>query len=314
MSGGERETGLERLFPDMSVLYRLERMSLPAKGRFRGTMQGKRRSRAFGSSLEFADYRPYAPGDDIRRIDWNVYGRTGRAFVRQYWDEQELSVCLYIDVSTSMRFGEESGRKLDYALRLAACVGYAALAGDDRVAVRLFADGIVRELPMCRGRGAAHRLFRFLDGALRGDFEGEAGAAGGSDLYAAFRHPSALPGRSGQTWLFTDGLHESGLEDTIRALLAAGQDVVYVQLLSPAEIDPQLTGELRLIDSETGTGKEVAIGGSVVASYRQAVRQHCETIRRYCEERGVAYLFADTGRPIADTVLRSFREAGLLRG
>ncbi|GIQ62501.1 hypothetical protein PACILC2_10690 [Paenibacillus cisolokensis] len=87
-----------------------------------------------------------------------------------------------------------------------------------------------------------------------------------------------------------------------------------MQLLSPAEIDPQLTGELRLIDSETGTGKEVAIGGSVVASYRQAVRQHCETIRRYCEERGVAYLFVDTGRPIADTVLRSFREAGLLRG
>ncbi|GIQ62502.1 hypothetical protein PACILC2_10700 [Paenibacillus cisolokensis] len=164
MSGGERETGLERLFPDMSVLYRLERMSLPAKGRFRGTMQGKRRSRALGSSLEFADYRPYAPGDDIRRIDWNVYGRTGRAFVRQYWDEQELSVCLYIDVSTSMRFGEESGRKLDYALRLAACVGYAALAGDDRAAVRLFADGIVRELPMCRGRGAAHRLFRFWTG------------------------------------------------------------------------------------------------------------------------------------------------------
>src|SRR5690606_25969989 len=161
---------------------RLERLSIASKRRVRGTMQGKRRSSRFGSSLEFADYREYAPGDDIRRFDWGVYSRTGRPFVRQYWDEQELQVSLYVDASASMDFGgggasgpadgltsddnksdgNQPGRnptgrnkadrnKLIYAKRLAASVGYMALASYDRVQAAVFDSEVDRQLPPVRG-------------------------------------------------------------------------------------------------------------------------------------------------------------------
>src|SRR5690606_29495617 len=127
-----------RIRPDDTALSAVERLLPAARGRVRGTQQGKRRSGMFGASLEFADYRPYAPGDDIRRLDWNVYGRTGRAYIRQYWDEQELNATFYLDVSRSMRKDDGqtdasgAGNKLVHALQLAALVGYAALCGDDR--------------------------------------------------------------------------------------------------------------------------------------------------------------------------------------
>ncbi len=148
---------------DPKLLLRLEQMSLAAKRRTRGTMQGKRRSKQLGASLEFADYRMYAPGDDIRRFDWGAYARTGKPFIKQFMDEQELQVNLYIDVTRSMGFPleEAAGNKLMYARQLAACIGYMALSGYDRVSARLFSDRIVRELPMLRGKGSVHRLFRF---------------------------------------------------------------------------------------------------------------------------------------------------------
>ncbi|HUC91239.1 MAG TPA: DUF58 domain-containing protein [Paenibacillus sp.] len=326
------------LFPDPALLRKVERMTVAAKSRVRGKMQGKRRSRTLGSSLEFADYRPYAPGDDIRRLDWNVYGRTGRAYVRQFWDEQEITVTMYVDVSRSMRLAAGGGAsagfggvgadeaeaplapessKLAYALRLAACVGYAGLAGEDRVGATGFAEGIASKFASLRGRGSAGRLFAFLAELARFDPSGGGyshPAAGGLDMSKALSLPEALPRRSGQTWLFTDGLYETGIEETLQALLAAGQDVVFVQLLGPEELRPELAGELKLIDSETGSGKEVAIAGGVLRAYRAAVDEHCAGIRRMCAKRGFAYVFADTSRPVEETVVRSLLGQGLLKG
>ncbi|WJH34622.1 DUF58 domain-containing protein [Paenibacillus sp. CC-CFT747] len=140
-------------------------MSVAAKKRIRGTMQGKRRSRMLGSSMEFADYRMYTPGDDTRQLDWNVYGRTGKAFIKQFMDEQELQVHLYVDVSRSMDFGGTDSHpdhsKFLYARRLAACVGYITLAGYDRVGVKLFGEDMIGQLPVMRGKGSASRLLPF---------------------------------------------------------------------------------------------------------------------------------------------------------
>lgn len=317
------DAALKLLFPDLSVLAFAERLRLSAGNRIRGTMAGKRRSASLGGSQEFADYRPYAPGDDTRRIDWNVYGRTGRAYVRQYWDEQELHAHLFMDVSLSMSFtGGAASSKLQYALRLAALVGYAALAGDDRVTVRTFDDrNMGRELPVLRGRPAFSKLYRFLaqlfaeDNRSTGDEASRTvpSSAAPSDLSIPFGMPGALPRRAGAAWLFTDAMFETGVRETLLTLSAAGQQVVFVHLLSPEEINPNLSGELKLVDSELGTGKEVAISEGLLREYRASVAAYKEELQAKCAELGAAYVFVDTGRTMTEALQALLAVPGALK-
>jgi uncharacterized protein (DUF58 family) len=313
------------LFPDKGLLPGLERLRLAAGGRIRGTLAGKRRSFTLGGSQEFADYRPYAPGDDVRRIDWNVYGRTGKAFLRQYWDEQELHVHLYLDVSRSMLGATRTAEgKLLYMLRLAACVGYVALCGDDRLVIRQFDEqDVKRELGPLRGRVSVSKLFRYLAEAAR-ESAGEAGResaeAKGStanaslsleqasssylDMSIPFRKPGALPRRSGVCWVFSDALYESGVQETLLSLVASGQSVVLVQVLSPEELNPELSGELRLIDSELGTGKEVAISPRILARYREEAAAYQQELKAVCGEKGAVFVPLDTSIPIKTALQR----------
>ncbi len=298
------------------LLPKLERLSVNSSRRVRGTVQGKRRSGQFGTSLEFADYREYTPGDDIRRFDWSVYRRTGRPFVRQYWDEQEMYVSLYLDISASMDFGgrptvEQGGiprpeNKLQYAKMLAAAVGYMALASEDRVQTSLFADGIENRLPNIRGKASASRLFAFLQ---------EAVASGSGDLSRALHTPSSLPSRPGMTWIFSDLWFAGGTEDikaTLSYFLAAGQEVVLVHVVSQDELQPEVSGDLRLVDSELGTGKEVAITGRVLDAYRNEMHRYIGEISGYCSERGIRYVQTPTHWPLEKGIFETLRGAGAI--
>ncbi|GAA0133409.1 DUF58 domain-containing protein [Paenibacillus sp. YSY-4.3] len=300
-----------------SLLPRLERLSIDSKRRVRGTMQGKRRSSRFGSSLEFADYREYAPGDDIRRFDWGVYSRTGRPFVRQYWDEQELQVNLYVDVSASMNFGGEeafgavdglkpAGNKLNYAKQLAAAIGYMALASYDRVQAAVFESEVKGQLPPVRGKASAARLFSFLQSAEPG---------GEGRLSQALRQPKALPKQPGMTWIFSDFWLDGGIEElaeTLSYFLAAGQEIVLVHVLAPEEISPALSGDLRLVDSELGTGKEIALTGKVLEEYRRTLQAYQAEIARFCSERAIFYIQANTDVPLETGIFETLRGAGVL--
>lgn len=328
-SGLGADEAFRLLFPDAGLLPRLERLRIGAGGRIRGTLAGKRRSVSLGGSQEFADYRPYAPGDDVRRIDWNVYGRTGKAFLRQYWDEQELHVHLFVDASRSMlplMGAMASVGKLRYAMQLAASVGYMALCGDDRVSVRLFdASGVSGEPAMLHGRAATGKLFRHLANetvayeSSVGDGTIGSGGADGSvvpavlDMSTPFRQPGSLPRRSGVTWLFTDALYESGVEASLVALMAAGQRVVLVQILSPEELDPAFEGELRLMDIELGTGKEVAVSARLLGEYRAAVADYQAELKRICGDNGAAYVALDTGLSVNDAITRMLSAPGALQ-
>ncbi|AZK48300.1 DUF58 domain-containing protein [Paenibacillus lentus] len=305
----------EPLLPP-SLLPRLERLSIASKRRVRGTMQGKRRSSRFGSSLEFADYREYSPGDDIRRFDWGVYSRTGRPFVRQYWDEQELQVSLYVDNSASMDFGdnkasgkndEQSGmNKLEYAKCLAASIGYMALASYDRVQGTVFSSEVESQLPPVRGKASAARLFSFLQAAQPG---------GLGNLARALRQPKALPKQPGMTWIFSDFWLDGGvaeLTETLSFLLAAGQEIVLVQVLSPEETSPSLSGDLRLVDSELGTGKEIAMTGKMLDVYRQALQAYQAEIARFCSERAIYYIQINTDTSLETGIFETLRGAGVL--
>ncbi|MEF3303322.1 DUF58 domain-containing protein [Paenibacillus sp. GYB003] len=299
----------EPLLLDSPSLLRLERMTIAAKNRIRGAMQGKRKSKQQGSSLDFADYRLYAPGDDIRQIDWNAYGRSGKPFVKLFHDERELHVRLWVDVSGSMNTGGGTsgaggGTKLLHAKKLAACVGYMALSGYDRVSAGLFGDQVSALLPTVRGKAAAQRLFRFLA-------EGEPAAAG--DIERALLQPIALPRQPGMTWIFSDFLYEKGVRETLNMLLAARQEVVVVQVLSPEELHPEYDGDLRLVDVETGAGKEVAMSPKVLKAYKEALDAYTGGLRAFCHERGIAYGLAPTNVSVLEWIATTMRGMGVLQ-
>ncbi len=303
---------LPDLFLEPELMLRLEQTTIAAKKRIRGSMQGKRRSKQLGSSLEFADYRLYTPGDDIRRFDWNVYARTGKPFIKQFMDEQELQVHLYVDSSKSMDYGIAAANKFTYARRLAACIGYIALSGFDQVSARFFGGQTDHHMPLMQGKGSVHRLFPFLADAQiepMGDYT----PSSTSSFLSSMGNPSALPRQAGMSWILSDFLAESGVEEALMRLSAAGQEIVVVQLLSPEELNPALSGDLRLIDSESGEGKEVALSGHVLRTYRETVRLYTHGLQKYCHERNLGYMLVSTSTPLIETVTRSFHEIGWLR-
>lgn len=303
-------------------LPRLERLSLDAKRRVAGTLQGKRRSRRLGSSLEFADYRVYSPGDDVRRFDWGVYSRTGKAFVRQFMDEQELTVSLFVDCSASMGAvmssptepstadpeGTKGSPKWLLARQLAASIGYMALSSYDRLQVACYSRSINARLQIMRGKGSAHRLFSFLQGAETG---------GEGSLGAALAVPGALPRQPGMTWVFSDFWLEGGEEELFRSLSllsGTGQEVVLVHVLSREELEPKLSGDLRLVDSETMSGKEVALTGKVLDAYKEELERYRTMLSRVCAERGMSYVLIPADMPLTDAMFGVLAGAGLVTG
>lgn len=309
-------------------LTRLERLSLGARTRVAGTLQGKRRSRRLGSSLEFADYRLYAPGDDVRRFDWGVYSRTGKAFVRQFMDEQELMVSIYVDCSASMNARtstslldsstssgtpvsggmDSGGAKWMLARQLAASIGYMALSSYDRLQVACYSRTLDSRLPILRGKGAAHRLFAHLQQAPTG---------GDGSLAAALSVPGALPRLPGMTWIFSDFWLEGGEEELSRSLSllsGASQETVLVHVLSREELEPRLSGDLRLVDSESLTGKEVAVTGRVLDAYREELENYRQMLARVCAERGVTYVLIPADMPLQEAVFGILAGAGLVKG
>jgi len=302
---GER-TALQQepLFLDQNWLLKLERMMLISNSKMRGLLAGKRRSSQIGASLDFADYRLYVPGDDIRRLDWNVYGRTNKAVIRQYWDEQERSFHLYIDASLSMTASLwDKVNKYKFALQLAASVAYIALQSDDRVVIRQFDDKeILDSLPSFYGKGAGQRCIRAITEMRNrsllseNDFEARQKSAVHTedeiDLMQAFRQGAALPVRAGVTWLITDGYYDKGFEQLLSELRARQQEVVVVLIFHQQELEPQLSGELKLIDVEVENGKDVAISSGILSRYKEELNRFLEQLKVSCTKHGAAlYLF-----------------------
>ncbi|NOV03451.1 DUF58 domain-containing protein [Paenibacillus planticolens] len=295
---------------DPALMRRLDQLSIAAKNRIRGTMQGRRRSKDLGTSLEFADYRLYSPGDDTRQLDWHAYGRTGKPFIKLFMDEQELQVNLWLDASASMDFGRIEGMdstrcsKWEYARQLAAGIGYLSLNRYDRVSAAAFTTQITKQMRLLRGKGSSHRLFEFLE---------KCHPSGAGDMGAVFRNPAVLPRQAGMTWVFSDFLYEDGIEEALKYIQAAKQEVVAVQVLAPEELDPKLSGELRLIDSESKAAREVAMSSKVLHAYREAAMQHTQMLRAFCHGRGITYLLAVTDVSPGDFLLGELRRSGLVR-
>lgn len=299
-----------------SFLRRLEQLELTAQRRSMAAGRGERRSRARGQSVEFADHRNYVPGDDLRYLDWNLYGRLDRLFVKLYEEERELPVQVFLDASESMTFGTPP--KFELARRLAAAFGYLALCGFDRVSVRLFPEPGEGETG---GEGVESE--RVLRSALLG-VRGKKAAAGflenmarvrpggPGDFNEALRRGALGVRQPGVGVVIGDLLDPRGYAAGLDALVARGFHLNVVQILAPEELNPTAFGDLRLVDSETGGEREVTFGRYRLKAYRQAVESYTQALKEYCRGRGIHFFRATSDASIETLMLREFREAAVL--
>lgn len=299
------------------LLRRLEQFQLLAARRAKSSSKGERRSRARGQSVEFADHRSYVPGDDFRYLDWNLFGRLDKLFLKLYEEERELPVRIFLDASESMTFGEP--RKFDFARQVAAAIGYVALCGFDRVSVIPF--------PNAQGRTATaptenlnYNQQSAIEGALRSvrskkssmQFFANLNAltAGGSvDFNQALRRGALEARHTGLAIVLSDFLDPAGYEAGLTALVGRGFQVNCVQILAPEELAPTTFGDLRLVDSESGGLQEVTFGRYRMKAYQQTVQNFVQRLREYCTKRGMNFFMAPSNMDLQDLLLKQLRKA-----
>ncbi len=242
---------------DEAFLRQLERLLLLMRSPVRGGLKGGRRSVKRGQSVEFADYREYTLGDDLRQLDWNVYARLERLFVKLFVEEEDVTVTLLIDASASMATGHPS--KLVFAKRAAAALGYIGLASEDRIAVSALTGRVARRRAALRGSGRVFRLLAHLSAIET--------AGGTTDLVAAARHAAAQLHGRGVIVLLSD-LLDPGADRVIRELAATGSELIVLHVLSPDELDPPLEGDLRLVDTETDERVDITADLATIDAYK----------------------------------------------
>jgi uncharacterized protein (DUF58 family) len=287
---------------DPEFLARLEQLELVSRKIFLGRMKGERRSKKKGQSVEFADYRNYVVGDDLRFLDWNLYARLDRLFIRLFMEEEDLHFYVLIDNSLSMDFGTPS--KLHYAKQIAAALGFIGLVNLDRVVVEAFNDRLTQTMPAVRGRRSLWRLMDFLT---------KVSPAGPSDLKQALKTFSLKSSGKGIVVLLSDLMDKGGYEEALRYLVARQMDIYIIQILSQEEIEPDVVGDLKLTDIEDGDVAEITVSGPLLRRYKQNLAAYRAGIHEFCARRGVTYLFTSNQVPFDRLVLTYLRQRGLVR-
>ncbi|MBK7998721.1 MAG: DUF58 domain-containing protein [Verrucomicrobia bacterium] len=290
------------------LLRRLEQFQLLAARRAKSSARGERRSKARGQSVEFADHRNYTHGDDFRYLDWNLYGRLDRLFVKLYEEERELPVRIFLDASESMTFGQPP--KFDFARQIAAAIGYVALCGFDRVSMIPFPDvpadagrgleqasrGALRSV---RGKKSSMQFFRNINALT---------ASGAADFNQALRRGALEAKQSGVAVVLSDFLDPAGYETGLTALIGRGFQVNAVQILAPEELNPTTYGDLRLVDSETGSLQEVTFGKYRLKAYQQTVQNYIQRLREFCQPRGISFFSVGSDASLEQLLLKQLRE------
>ena len=280
-------------------LTQLERLALVSRRAFRGRTRGERKSPRKGMSVEFSDYRQYGVGDDLRYVDWNIYGRLDRLYLKLFVDEEDLCLHLLLDGSGSMSFGEPS--KLRYAARLAAALGFVGLVNLERVGVAVVRDRMTEGWSPTRGRGQFLSLF---------DFAGRLRAGGRTDLSEGLAAYALRSREAGVAVLISDLLDPAGYERGLKALLEHRFDVHVIHVLAPEEMDPTLAGDLRLMDAETGEVIDLTMDVEALGDYRQRLGDFLARAESYCRANEIAYHRVTTDTPVEEMVLRQLK--GLL--
>ena len=273
-------------------LRRIHSLSMQVKMPVSGMATGNRKSRSKGSSVEFSDFREYAPGDDFRRIDWNAYGRFNRLFVKLYMEEREAPVQVFLDTSLSMNYGDPN--KFPAACRLAAAMSYISLMSYDSVYINPWNEKVQGTYGPYRTQSAYIEVDTLLSGLK---------VSGKSSFFNALRSMEWKTGR-GVSVVITDGLMQDGLEEGLKYLKYKNQDVLLCIILSPDEMSPAISGALELADSETGERIEVTVSDVLLKKYDEALNQHLSKIQEQCRKLGIHHSVLTSDMPV-DLMLKT---------
>lgn len=287
---------------DPDFLARLEQLELVSKKIFLGRMKGERRSKRKGQSVEFADYRNYVIGDDLRFLDWNLFARLDRLFIRLFMEEEDLHFYILVDNSLSMDFGTPS--KLQYAKQLAAALGFIGLVNMDRVVIEAFNECLTQSMPAARGRRSLWRMMDFLQ---------KIEPAGPSNLRQALKTFTLKCSGKGIVVLLSDLMDKGGYEDALRYLVTRQLDIYVIQILSQEEIEPEVVGDLRLVDIEDDDVAEITVSAPLLKRYKQNLAAYRAVLHEFCTRRGIAYLFTSNQVPYDRLVLTYLRQRGLVK-
>lgn len=282
-------------------MNRLDKFDLLSRKMLAGKMKGERRSKRRGQSVEFADFRNYVMGDDLRFIDWNIYARLDKLFIKLFLEEEDLALYVLIDTSKSTDFGDPN--KLMYMKRVAAALGYVGLVNYNRVCVTAMSQNVVADTGGMRGRRRVSGMLDFID---------KLEPSGPSDFAVACKRFALTHRSRGVLVVLSDFFDKSGFENGLRYVTGGKYDTFAVQILSPQEIDPPLTGDLKLKDVEDGDFAEVSITGPLIKRYKSNLNAYCLGLKDYITRRGGTYLFSSTSVPFETLVLNYLRERRLL--
>lgn len=278
-------------------MYQLQQKRFQSRNMKRGHHKGARRSAKQGTSLEFSDYRQYQLGDDLRQIDWNIYARTKKHYIKRFLDEQELVVSIYLDTTNSMTLLPE---KWNFAKGLAASLGFMSLHADDRVG--FFPIG-AKSPPFTykKGKAFANRLVHYVDTIIPSD-----NASTFSESVHRFIQP-----KSSISVLISDLLEPIELvEEALKKLQAYKQELYVIQLLTKEEIEPFYSGDLELLDSETAEKVNVTMNRMVKTSYQERLSHHAAQLEKFCFERGIGFLSCQVSDSLEDVLFHQLSVKG----
>jgi uncharacterized protein (DUF58 family) len=290
-------------FPlDASVLQRLDNLTLLTRRPMATGRPGRRRSPLAGSSMEFADYRRYAPGDDFRRIDWRAYARLERLFLRVFEAEENITVTILIDCSESMYYG--TPQKIDLAISLAAALAYVATRCEDSVIIGALTDRLVSFRRAGSGKNSIWPVGEFLNRLPR---------SGTTDLNRALYDIGRVVTASGLTIIISDFLAPGGYQTGVRAVRQLRQEVALLQILSPDEIDPDIQGDWQLRDSEGAGSVEVSASSNVLHAYRERLTAFTDDLAAFAHTHSGTYTLISSNTEIIDIVQRLLRQIELVK-
>jgi len=287
---------------DPAFMSRLDTLDVLSRKILQGKLQGERRSKRRGQSVEFADHRPYVAGDDLRFVDWNVYGRLEQLFLKLFLEEQDLTVHIVADASASMGFGEPS--KELFIKKLTAALGYVSLVNNNRVTISFIADSITVQLANMRGRSYLDQMAECL---LATDCDGI------SNFDDACRQLAAGRIGSGVMIVLSDFLFKEGYDSGLRRLIGRQYDLYAIQVLCPQELSPDLSGELKLIDIEDADAAEITVSAALSKYYKRNLTAYCNELKDFCTSRGAVYVLANSADSVESLVLNYLRRIRLLR-
>lgn len=287
---------------DPDFLTQLGQFRIRCTQSFRGKFKGDRRSLNRGSGVEFSDYRLYEHGDDLRYLDWNIYARSEKLFIKLFQADEELPISILIDTSQSMHFGEPT--KLDYAKQLAASLGYISLVNSDRVTLYTLADRLYPVLPSTYGKSQFPRLQKALMNIE---------TSGTTRLTESFKHLATYQPQAGVVIILSDFLDAEGYTEGINSLMGRGFALMFTHIQCIEETDPPPHGDWQLEDAETGETKEITINEETIAQYLNRQKEFCDNLQRFCTRKGVGYLRIRTDAAVDTVVMHDMTRAGFIQ-